>query len=157
MERIVVTASSESTPIMIGTSHEVNSNPPHPPSDDAISINLHSSSSSTHNVIIEPTETAQDVQEENDDEKKRIRNSRVRVRRKAIRPNSIEADQLREFARNHQMGSLELSHLTESAQRFTTVSESTVGEAIVNSSSEEMENSNLNNEEENENAKKQKI
>ena len=155
MERIV-TASSESTPIMIGTSHEVNSNPPHPPSDDAISNNLHSSSS-THNVIIEPTETEQEVQEENDDEKKRIRNSRVRVRRKAIRPNSIEADQLREFAINHQMGSLELSHLTESAQRFTTVSESTVGEAIVNSSSEEMENSNLNNEEENENAKKQKI
>ena len=55
----------------------------------------------------------------NDDEKKHLQSiesrqsSRTRVRRKAIRPNSTEANLLREFVMNHQMETLGITRSAE--------------------------------------------
>ena len=55
----------------------------------------------------------------NDDEKKHLQStetrqiSRTRVRRKAIRPNSTEANLLREFVMNHQMENLGITRSAE--------------------------------------------
>eukprot|EP01036_Dinobryon_divergens_P022944 gene22944-31249_t len=55
----------------------------------------------------------------NDDEKKHLQTiesrqiSRTRVRRKAIRPNSTEANLLREFVMNHQMETLGINRSAE--------------------------------------------
>jgi hypothetical protein len=55
----------------------------------------------------------------NDDEKKHLESiesrqiSRTRVRRKAIRPNSTEANLLREFVMNHQMETLGITRSAE--------------------------------------------
>ena len=67
----------------------------------------------------------------NDDEKKNLMSiemqqiSRTRIRRKAIRPNSTEANLLREFVMNHQMETLGLSRSEEVDADANTESSST--------------------------------
>ena len=66
----------------------------------------------------------------NDDEKKNIISmemhqiSRTRVRRKAIRPNSTEANLLREFVMNHQMETLGINRSADADAEVNTESSS---------------------------------
>ena len=66
----------------------------------------------------------------NDDEKKNMISmemqqiSRTRVRRKAIRPNSTEANLLREFVMNHQMETLGINRSADADAEVNTESSS---------------------------------